>query len=47
MVGTGGAGKTTVVRQLKCLCTEMPKEYKVRDYQDKEQTFRHLIRHGE
>ncbi|VDM52423.1 unnamed protein product [Angiostrongylus costaricensis] len=28
MVGTGAAGKTTVVRQLKCLCKERPKNYK-------------------
>ncbi|KAE9417955.1 hypothetical protein Angca_007329, partial [Angiostrongylus cantonensis] len=31
MVGTGAAGKTTVVRQLKCLCKERPKNYKVYD----------------
>ncbi|KAK6016705.1 g-protein alpha subunit [Ostertagia ostertagi] len=31
MIGTGGAGKTTVVRQLKCLCKERPKNYKVFD----------------
>ncbi|KAK6036741.1 hypothetical protein COOONC_25754 [Cooperia oncophora] len=28
MIGTGAAGKTTVVRQLKCLCKERPKNYK-------------------
>ncbi|EYB95494.1 hypothetical protein Y032_0159g3295 [Ancylostoma ceylanicum] len=31
MVGTGAAGKTTVVRQLKCLCKEKPKSYKAYD----------------
>ncbi|KAK6743117.1 hypothetical protein RB195_010407 [Necator americanus] len=31
MVGTGAAGKTTVVRQLKCLCKEKPKNYKAYD----------------
>ncbi|KJH52533.1 g-protein alpha subunit, partial [Dictyocaulus viviparus] len=31
MIGTGAAGKTTVVRQLKCLCKERPKNYKVYD----------------
>ncbi|KAK5964488.1 Guanine nucleotide binding protein (G-protein) domain containing protein [Trichostrongylus colubriformis] len=31
MIGTGGAGKTTVIRQLKCLCKERSKNYKVFD----------------
>ncbi|VDL76383.1 unnamed protein product [Nippostrongylus brasiliensis] len=31
MVGTGAAGKTTVIRQLKCLCKERPNNYKVYD----------------
>uniref|UniRef100_A0A1I7XTG7 G-protein alpha subunit n=1 Tax=Heterorhabditis bacteriophora TaxID=37862 RepID=A0A1I7XTG7_HETBA len=31
MVGTGAAGKTTVIRQLKCLCKERPKDYKAYD----------------
>ncbi|RCN49466.1 g-protein alpha subunit [Ancylostoma caninum] len=31
MVGTGAAGKTTVVRQLKCLCKERPRSYKAYD----------------
>ncbi|VDM66814.1 unnamed protein product [Strongylus vulgaris] len=31
MIGTGAAGKTTVVRQLKCLCKERPKHYKAYD----------------
>ncbi|CAI4231166.1 unnamed protein product [Auanema sp. JU1783] len=28
MIGSGGAGKTTVIRQLKCLCKDSPKDYK-------------------
>ncbi|VDO47793.1 unnamed protein product [Haemonchus placei] len=31
MIGTGGAGKTTVIRQLKCLCKERSRNYKVFD----------------
>ncbi|CAJ0597819.1 unnamed protein product [Cylicocyclus nassatus] len=31
MIGTGAAGKTTVIRQLKCLCKERPKNYKAYD----------------
>ncbi|KHJ99306.1 hypothetical protein OESDEN_00686 [Oesophagostomum dentatum] len=29
MIGSGAVGKTTVVRQLKCLCQERSKYYKV------------------